>query len=111
MEVRHEDTGWEELYECWQDEGEASTFERIEENACQRWRVMQQPRDDYPRFLLVSAAAGTETGNERPADWQPRRGYSIENRAAGIRIEEREKGIRLKMVRPPLDEDTVTLEE
>ena len=110
MEIIYGDTGWAELYTLWQADGAAATFERIEDNACQRWAVMQQPGDTYPRFLLASAQAGTETGNDRPVEWQPRRGYGIENRAAGMRFRSSRKGIRISKRMPPRDASTVTLE-
>jgi len=112
MEIRNGDTGWQELYDLWQEDGAAATFERIEEEGnCQRWSVMQQPSDDYVRFLLVSAQEGTETGNDRPEDWAgPRSGYSVENRAAGVKVRDTGKGWRIRKQMPPIVESTVTLE-
>ena len=108
MEIRYGDTGWEELNTLWEKEGAAAQFERVEVEANQRWSVMQQPGDIYPRFLLIAAQVGTENGNERPVEWLPRSGYTIENNKSGVLFRRTGKGLRIGKRMPPKDESTVT---
>jgi hypothetical protein len=87
-EIRSGDSDYTALYAQWVTEGEAASFEYLNETEETKSLWYVRERSSAPVFLKRAEARLTEAGNEKPIEWRPSRGYEVEMPQMGLKFTE-----------------------
>lgn len=88
-EITYGDTDYDALYTQWVTEGEAASFEYLNETEETKslWYVIRRA-SSQPTFLKRAEVNLTDAGEDKPVGWKPKRGYEVEMPRMGLKFTE-----------------------